>query len=238
MGEAERTAAAPVLRWAGDGAIVIEYGEVISSELARRAQRVAAALEAAGLPWLVEAVPTYRSTLAVIRPEEVWPAEAMQAVERIVAAAESEGDANVERRVVEVPVYYGGEYGPDLGDVAAHAGLSPEEVIAIHIAPTYEVQMIGFMLGFPYLAGMDPRIATPRLTTPRTLIPAGSVGIAGNQPGVYPLASPGGWRIIGRTPLRLADPSSDPPCLLRAGDMVKFVPTEPPQESKTPPEVV
>ena len=234
MGEAERTAAAPVLRWAGDGAIVIEYGEVISSELARRAQRVAAALEAAGLPWLVEAVPTYRSTLAVIRPEEVWPAEAMQAVERIVAAAESEGDANVERRVVEVPVYYGGEYGPDLGDVAAHAGFRLKG--HCHTSRPYGADdRLHAGLSLPCRDGPAHRHAAP--DHPAHAIPAGSVGIAGNQT-VYPLASPGGWRIIGRTPLRLADPSSDPPCLLRAGDMVKFVPTEPPQESKTPPEEV
>ena len=110
-----------------------------------------------------------------------------------------------------------------LDDVAAHAGLSREEVIAIHTAPTYEVQMIGFMLGFPYLAGMDPRIAAPRLATPRTAIAAGSVGIAGSQTGVSPLVSPGGWRIIGRTALVLANPSADPPCLLRAGDTVRFV---------------
>lgn len=215
----------PTLRWAGDGAIVVEYGDVISSDLARRAQAAAAALEGAGLPWLVEVVPTYRSALAIISPDDVEPADAMAAVERIVTAAAAPviGNGAARGRLVEIPVYYGGEHGPDLADVAAHAGMSPAEVIEIHTAPVYEVQMIGFMLGFPYLAGMDPRIATPRLSTPRTVIPAGSVGIAGNQTGVYPLTSPGGWRIIGYTPLKLADPSADPPCLLRAGDTVKFV---------------
>lgn len=226
MGGAE---ARPTLRWAGDGAIVIEYGDVISSELARRAQSAASALEAAGLPWLVEAVPTYRSTLAVIRVGQVEPAEAMAAVAKVIdtepapGLASPPGASSKGGRLVEIPVVYGGEEGPDLEFVAEHAGLTVEEVIAIHTAPVYEVQMIGFMLGFPYLAGMDPRIAAPRLTTPRTVIPPGSVGIAGNQTGVYPLASPGGWRIIGRTQLVLADPTADPPCLLRAGDKVKFV---------------
>lgn len=215
--------AGPRLRWAGDGAIVVEYGDVISSELAGRAQAAAAALEGAGLPWLVEAVPTYRSALAVIRPGEVAPAEAVAAISRVVSATGPAASTAAAGRLVEIPVTYGGEYGPDLDDVAAHAGLSREEVIAIHTAPTYEVQMIGFMLGFPYLAGMDPRIAAPRLATPRTAIAAGSVGIAGSQTGVYPLVSPGGWRIIGRTALVLANPSADPPCLLRAGDTVRFV---------------
>ena len=141
----------------------------------------------------------------------------------------SEVDAAlVEDDIVTIPVCYGGQFGPDLDDVAAHTGLAPREVIALHSEPLYLVYMIGFTLGFPYLGGMDPRIATPRLTTPRTVVPAGSVGIAGNQTGVYPSASPGGWRLIGRTPLRLADPSADPPCLLRAGNRIRFVPIDEP----------
>lgn len=214
-------ASTPTLRWAGDAAIVIEYGTAIDPELAHLAQAAATALEQSSLPWLVEAVPTYRSTLAVIRPGAVSPADAVRGIEQAIAVATAHAAAG---RLVEIPVCYGGDLGPDLADVASHTGLSADEVVSLHSAPDYEVQMIGFMLGFPYLAGMDPRLATPRLTTPRTAIPQGSVGIAGPQTGVYPLASPGGWRIIGRTPLRLADPGSDPPCLLRAGDTVRFVP--------------
>lgn len=129
-----------------------------------------------------------------------------------------------EPRTVEIPVAYGGEYGPDLEAVATLAGRSPEEVIAIHSGAEYLVYFLGFSPGFPYLGGMPESIAAPRLETPRRRVPAGSVAIGGRQTGVYPVASPGGWRIIGRTPLRLFDPAADPPVLLRMGDHVRFVP--------------
>jgi len=124
---------------------------------------------------------------------------------------------------VEIPVVYGGESGPDLAFVAAHTGLSADEVIRRHTAPTYTVYFIGFTPGFPYLGGMDVRLTAPRLETPRARVPAGSVGIAGPQTGVYPLESPGGWRIIGRTHLPLFDLSAQPPSLLSPGDEVRFV---------------
>jgi len=127
-------------------------------------------------------------------------------------------------REVEIPVCYGGEYGPDLDDVARRNGLKSEEVIAIHCSAAYVVHMIGFAPGFPYLGGMDPRIATPRKAVPRTSVAAGSVGIAGEQTGVYPIETPGGWNVIGRTPLKLFRPERDPPSLLRPGDIVRFKP--------------
>lgn len=129
-----------------------------------------------------------------------------------------------EPRIVEIPVAYGGEHGPDLGDVAGLTGHSPEEVAAIHSSAEYMVYFLGFSPGFPYLGGLPESIAAPRLETPRHRVPAGSVAIGGHQTGVYPLASPGGWRIIGRTPLRLFDPASDRPALLQMGDRVRFVP--------------
>ena len=129
-------------------------------------------------------------------------------------------------RVVEVPVVYGGEFGPDLDFVSLHTRLPVEEVIRLHSGGEYPVYMIGFTPGFPYLGGMDGRLASPRLETPRTRIPMGSVGIAGEQTGIYPQESPGGWRIIGRTPLRLFDLQREPPCLLSPGDVVRFVPIE------------
>ena len=132
------------------------------------------------------------------------------------------------RRVIEVPVCYGGELGPDLEDVARAVALSPAEVIARHSAPAYRVYLLGFTPGFPYLGGMDPRLACPRLSSPRVRVPAGSVAIAGAQTGVYSVESPGGWRLLGRTPLRLFDP--DPgarrPFLLAPGDGLRFVPVD------------
>lgn len=224
---------APKFLWAGDSAVVIQFGNDILPSLASRVRRAANALEGARLPWLVEVLPSYRSVLAEFDPRLISPAAAIEALQGIVNVADapdgSEVDAAlVEDDIVTIPVCYGGQFGPDLDDVAAHTGLAPREVIALHSEPLYLVYMIGFTLGFPYLGGMDPRIATPRLTTPRTVVPAGSVGIAGNQTGVYPSASPGGWRLIGRTPLRLADPSADPPCLLRAGNRIRFVPIDEP----------
>jgi KipI family sensor histidine kinase inhibitor len=126
--------------------------------------------------------------------------------------------------VVHIPTLYGGEYGPDLEFVAQHAGLTTEEVVSVHSGSDYLTYMMGFSPGFPYLGGLSNTLTTPRLETPRTEIPAGSVGIADSQTGVYPLASPGGWRLIGRTPFKLFDPGADPPSLLKAGDYVRFVP--------------
>ena len=126
-------------------------------------------------------------------------------------------------RIVEIPVRYGGAYGPDLEDVARYCGLSAGEVVQIHTSGLYPVHMIGFMPGFPYLGGLSERIATPRRPAPRLRVPAGSVGIAGKQTGVYPRESPGGWQIIGRTDLVLFDPRRNPPCLLQIGDLVRFV---------------
>jgi inhibitor of KinA len=128
-----------------------------------------------------------------------------------------------ESRVVDIPVRYGGEDGPDLLEVAEYCGLTPEEVIRIHTSTLYPVHMIGFIPGFPYLGGLSPRIAAPRKAEPRMRVPAGSVGIAGNQTGIYPLESPGGWQLIGRTDTVLFDPHRDPPSLLKIGDRVRFV---------------
>ena len=134
--------------------------------------------------------------------------------------------ASAESRVVEIPVLYGGEYGPDLAYVAEQNNLTPQEVIDIHTGGDYLVYMLGFAPGFPFLGGLDPRIATPRRQTPRLKIEAGSVGIAGEQTGVYPLATPGGWQIIGRTAVDLFLPNETPPTLLRAGDRIRFVAVE------------
>jgi len=131
---------------------------------------------------------------------------------------------NTANRIIEIPVSYGGQNGPDLTSVARHCGITPEQVITLHSTAMYQVICIGFQPGFPYLAGLDPRLATPRRRTPRTRIPAGSVAIGASQTGIYPGDSPGGWQIIGHTTIQLFDPEADPPCLLHAGDSVRFVP--------------
>ena len=140
-----------------------------------------------------------------------------------ISAEESAGQ-ETPHHVVEIPVCYGGSYGEDLKDVAAHAGLTEEEVIKLHSSVDYNIYMLGFLPGFPYLGGLDPKLFTPRLDNPRTKIPEGSVGIGGEQTGIYPLESPGGWRLIGRTPLRPSDPAREQPFLYQAGDYIRFVP--------------
>jgi KipI family sensor histidine kinase inhibitor len=129
----------------------------------------------------------------------------------------------IEGRRIDIPVAYGGEHGPDLADVAAHTGLTPAEVVRRHSGGEYIVYLLGFLPGFAFMGGLPPELATPRRAEPRTAVPARSVGIGGEQTGIYPLVSPGGWQLIGRTPLELFDPAAEPPTLLRPGDRVRFV---------------
>lgn len=206
----------------GDSALFIEFGDGVDPELNRRVRRLLLAIQGAGLPGVVEVVPAYRSLLVHYRPRDTSPAELRARLEVLVKRAEV-GEFP-EPGVTEVPTVYGGEYGPDLEFVARHSGLSREEVVRLHAGKAYLIYMLGFIPGFPYLGSLSPRIATPRLETPRTNIPAGSVGIGGSQTGIYPAQSPGGWRLIGRTPLELFCPRKEPPALLQMGDYVRFVP--------------
>jgi KipI family sensor histidine kinase inhibitor len=145
----------------------------------------------------------------------------------IDALQDNLSDENIgEPQVIHVPTLYGGDYGPDIEFVAEHAGISVEEVIEIHSGTNYLIYMMGFAPGFSYLGGLSEKLATPRLTSPRTEIPAGSVGIAESQTGIYPIASPGGWQLIGRTPLKMFDPARESPALLNPGDYVRFDPLE------------
>lgn len=210
----------PTIKPAGDSALIVSFGEVIDEEVNARVHAIADAVEKAGFEWLVEAVPTYSTVYVFYDPLRVSFSEVKAAIEPLLTVSPE----SFKGRLVEIPVAYGGEYGPDIGFVAEHNGLTVDDVIEIHSKPIYRVYFLGFLPGFAYLGGMDERIATPRLEKPRLKVPAGSVGIAGKQTGIYPLESPGGWRIIGRTPLRLLNPSREPPTLLRPGDMVKFVP--------------
>lgn len=212
--------APPRLLGAGDSAIVVEYGRSIDAAVNARVRRLDAVLRGAPGGGVVETVPTYRSLLVIYDPLSVT----REALERRVldADAELDGLAPDRPRTVVIPVAYGGDLGPDLAEVAALAHVAEDEAVALHAAGEYRVFMLGFMPGFPYLGGLSPRLAVPRLDTPRTLVPAGSVGIAGAQTGIYPADSPGGWRIIGRTPIPLFDVRQTPPALIEAGDRVRF----------------
>ena len=207
----------------GDQAVTVEWGSTIDEHINRQVHAFARKVEELSHPAITEVVPTYRSATVHYRPEVLSYEELKQLLLSLTQGSAEEAE---ELPVVEIPVCYGGEYGPDLLEVAQHCSLTPEEVIARHTAPTYRIYMLGFTPGFPYLGGMDPSIAAPRRKEPRIHIPAGSVGIAGEQTGVYPIVSPGGWQLIGRTPLRLFDPQREQPILLSAGAGIRFVPID------------
>ncbi len=212
----------PVFRLVGDRGFLVEYGEAIAPEINRKVRAMALALEREQVPGVREIIPTYRSLLILYDP----PAADPERLGPVLTGLEKDLD-KIEipppGRVV-IPVCYGGELGPDIEFVASHTGMSVEELIAAHSAPEYPIYMIGFTPGFPFLGGLPERLTTPRLETPRTKVPAGSVGIANNQTGMYPVDSPGGWQLIGRTPFKLFDPERAEPFLYRAGDLIKFEP--------------
>lgn len=206
----------------GDTAVVVQFGRTINPETHRKVKNLATYLERHPFCGMVEYIPAFTTVTVFYDPLRLPYQTVCRKLEQIVAEL---GDAADSRpRIVEIPVCYGGELGPDLEFVADHNGLTPDEVIAIHSGGEYLVYMIGFAPGFPYLGGLSDRIAAPRRPSPRLAIPAGSVGIAGMQTGVYPIETPGGWQLIGRTPLALFRPDEDPPSLLQAGDIVRFRP--------------
>lgn len=211
----------------GDQALIVEFGDRVDPVLSAQIAAVAQRLRESRPIGMLDVVPAY-STLALhYDPAEVGagasPYEAL--VETIGSWLKTQTAATPpDGHLTEIPVRYGGAFGEDLEALAQSRNLSVEEVIAIHSGATYHVHMLGFVPGFAYLGGLDARLATPRLDTPRPHVPAGSVAIGGTQTGVYPLDTPGGWHIIGRTPLQLFRPDAMPPCLLNAGDSVRFVP--------------
>jgi len=212
----------PRLRPSGDMALLAEYGDGIDPVVNEKVRAVTALLKQNLPEGVLAVVPAYRSLSIRYDPLQT-------SLERLALTLdELEGHlrevAIPPPRIVEIPVCYGGEHGPDIGVVAADHGMTPEEVIAIHAGRDYPIYMIGFTPGFCYLGGLDERIATPRRDTPRTFLPGGSVGIAETQAGIYPVDSPGGWQIIGRTPLRLFAPERENPFLYEAGDRIRFVP--------------
>ena len=211
---------------AGDSAILVELGSEIDPEINSQVFALADSIEAAEIAAVVELIPTYRSLLVSYDPILSKYDEMCDRLDSFVTELDAIVEAAGDAKIVELPVVYGGDDGPDLGSVAKHAELSIQEVIDIHSGVDYRVYMIGFAPGFPYLGGLDKRIATPRLKTPRISVAAGSVGIAESQTGVYPNASPGGWQLIGRTASALFDVTMSSPSLITPGSKVRFVPVQ------------
>ena len=206
---------------AGDSALLVEFEERIDPEVNARTIACAAAIDAARCAGVRDVVPTYRSVAVYFDPLRTDTDALVACLEQ--AAANPPGAASAAEEPVRIPVCYGGDLGPDLPGVAAFAGLPEEEVVRLHAGGLYRVFMLGFVPGFAYLGVVDPRIAMARRASPRVRVPIGSVGIAGVQTGVYSAETPGGWQLIGRTPLKPFDAAREKPFLMKAGDAVQFV---------------
>lgn len=207
---------------AGDKAIVIEVGDSISEKINNVVISLEKAIKDSFEDELFEVIPTYRSVMVQYNPMKVSYMELLSKLKSI----ENNLDVTEKKtgKVIVIPVLYGEGYGPDIDNVANHNNLSVKDVIKIHSSTKYLIYMLGFTPGFPYLGGLDKRIHTPRLERPRIKIEAGSVGIANNQTGIYPIASPGGWQIIGRTPLKIFNQNRENPFLLEPGKYIQFKP--------------
>ena len=204
----------------GDTSLCAEFGNEISEKINTEIRAFNILLNKSGIRGIVETVPTYRSLMIHYDPEIISYRTLMSRLKGLTKQLDSAELPPSE--VLEIPVLYGGEMGPDLAFVAEHAHMTEQEVIDIHTSVEYLIYMLGFTPGFTYLGGMSSEIETPRLTQPRVKIPAGSVGIAGKQTGVYPIDSPGGWQLIGRTPVKMYDPDRETPILPKAGQYIKF----------------
>lgn len=204
----------------GDRGLLLEFGDEISREINEKVRRMALAVQAEAIEGIIETVPTYRSLLIIYNPV-ILPIENLKKrLKKIEGGLQT--TPLPEPKLTRIPVVYGGIYGPDLEEVAKYLHVSPEEVIQLHCSKPYLIYMIGFMPGYPYMGELPQALVTPRLKTPRLLVPKGSVAIAQRQTGIYSMESPGGWQILGRTPVELFHPEKDPPALLQMGDFVQF----------------
>jgi KipI family sensor histidine kinase inhibitor len=206
----------------GDRGLLLEFGDEISAEVNEKVRRMALAIQAETPDGVIEVVPTYRSLLVLYNPLIISLKDLKKRLKQL-----EEGLKEIsftDPTLTKIPVLYGGDFGPDLEKVAEYLHLTCEEVVRLHCSKPYFIYMIGFMPGFPYMGELPDALVTPRLKTPRLSVPAGSVAIAQKQTGIYPVESPGGWQILGRTPVRLFNPEEEPPALLRMGDLVQFYP--------------
>jgi len=203
----------------GETAVVLELEPPVTLATQKRIWRLTQRL--AEIPEVVEAVPGMNNITVVLRDPHTL---ALDAIERLQRWWEESEALEPESRAIDIPVLYGGEAGPDLGLVAEHAGMTEKQVVELHASVDYVVWFIGFQPGFPYLGGLPPALATPRRAEPRLQVPAGTVAIGGAQTGIYPMASPGGWNLIGRTEVTLFNPQLPEPVLLRPGDTLRFIP--------------
>ena len=210
----------PKIRIMGDRAVLVELGDDISPRINQKVRALYTGITAYHIKGIKDLVPSYRSLMLVYDPLVISLDSLKSQTNEIWNTLD---DARLpEARTVEIPVVYGDKYGPDLEWIADYHKMTPQDVIRLHTQPLYQVYMIGFMPGYPYMGEVPDALVTPRRKTPRTHVPRGSVGIAQKQTGIYPVASPGGWQIIGRTPVPLFDPRGKPPCFLEMGDRVKF----------------
>ncbi|MFP4456443.1 MAG: 5-oxoprolinase subunit PxpB [Clostridia bacterium] len=201
--------------------ILVEYEQIISKKINLKVIQLTKSIEKNEIEGIKSIIPTYSSLLIEYDPSINTVEKMLETITNLANNLEDESE-NSKSRLVKIPVLYGGDFGPDLTEVARINNLNEHEVIEIHKSNIYRVYMLGFNPGYPYMGGLDKRIATPRLDEPRTKVPAGSVAIGGEQTGIYSITSPGGWRLIGHTPLEMFNPEEDDPTLLRAGDEVMF----------------
>lgn len=206
---------------AGDSSLLIQFDSIIDPAVNARIAATVQLMREQQIEGVVDIIPAFCSLLINYDPRVISYDEMKTRMEKILSVEVAAGERR--KKIYEIPVCYGGEYGPDLNTIAEHAGLTPAEVIDIHTSADYLIYMLGFLPGFTYLGGLDERIHTPRLANPRVRIPAGSVGIGGSQTGIYPMDSPGGWQLMGMTPVKTYDPNREIPILVEAGDYIRFV---------------
>lgn len=207
---------------AGDASLLVEFGKEINPDINRKIAATVQLMREQHIEGVVDVIPSFCALLINYDPRVIGYEEIKGRIKDLLRLEIKAGEER--KKVFEIPVCYGGEFGPDIATIAEHAGLSEQEVIELHSSRDYLIYMLGFLPGFCYLGGLDERIFTPRLASPRLKIDAGSVGIGGSQTGIYPLDSPGGWQLMGKTPVKTYDPDREVPILFEAGNYIRFVP--------------